>query len=204
MLESLLFSLKFLASAFLFNDVNVVLLQAPGQWVEVASVVHVFDWVLHLNDLVVSYQVLVNRPALFSELVLIQPSLVGYLVSDELGVVAGSHRLVDDLVLLGSLLDFSVDELRHFRVIREDIQRQIGALGNGHELLVFLIVGLLSLLGVFLVLNEGHGSIENGAAVECGQRLDHLSEALVLLDILEAEATVLLVEEVAKVEGVGH
>lgn len=195
--------LRLLASAFLFDDVNVVLLQAPGQWVEVASVIHVFYWVLHLDDLMVSYQVLVDWSTLLSELVLIQASLVSYLVSDELDVVAGSNRLVKDLVLFQSLLDFSVDKLCHFRVIGEDVQWQVGALGDGYELLLFLVVGLLSFFGVLLVLNEGDGSIENGTALKRGQRLDHLSESLVLLDILEAEATVLLVEEVTKVEGMG-
>ena len=198
-----LFWLCLLTSAFLFNDVNVVLLQAPGQWVGVASVIHIFHWVLHLDDLMVSYQVLVDWSALFSELVLIQASLVSYLVSDELGMVAGSHRLVDDLVLLQSLLDFGVDKLRHFRVVCEDVQRQIGALSDGHELLLFLVVGLLSLFGIFLVLNERLGGIEIGTALKCGQRLDHLFESLILLNILEAEATVLLVEEVTKVEGMG-
>ena len=202
MIESL-FCLRLLTSAFLFDDVNVVLLQASGQWVEVVVVTHVFHWELHLDDLMVSYQVLVDWATLFSELVLIQASLVSYLVSDELDVVAGSHRLVDDLVLLKSLLNFGVDKLRHFRVISEDIQWQVGALGDGHELLLLLVVGLLSLLGVFLVLNEGVGSIEDGTAFKCGQRLDHLSESLVLRNVLEAEATVLLVEEVTKVEGMG-
>jgi len=198
-----LFCPRLLTSAFLFDDVNVVLLQASGQWVEVVVVAHVFRWELHLDDLVVSYQVLVDWATLFSELVLIQASLISYLVSDELDVVAGSHRLVEDLVLLKSLLNFGVDKLRHFRVISEDIEWQVGALGDGHELLLLLVVGLLSLLGVFLALNEGVGSIENGAAFKCGQRLDHLSESLILRNIFEAEATVLLVEEVTKVEGVG-
>ena len=180
-----------------------MLLQASGQWVEVVVVAHVFHWELHLDDLMVSYQVLVDWATLFSELVLIQASLISYLVSDELDVVAGSHRLVEDLVLLKSLLNFGVDKLRHFRVISEDIEWQVGALGDGHELLLLLVVGLLSLFGVFLALNEGVGSIENGTAFKCGQRLDHLSESLILRNIFEAEATVLLVEEVTKVEGMG-
>lgn len=195
-----LFCLRLLTSAFLFDDVNVVLLQASGQWVEVVMVTQVFHWVLHLDDLMVSYQVRVDWATLFSELVLIQASLVSYLVSDELDVVAGSHRLVDDLVLLRSQLNFGVDKLRHFRVIREHIERQIGALGDGHELLLLLVVGLPSFFGA---LNEGDGSIEHGTAFKCGQRLDHLSESLVLRNIFEAEATVLLVEEVTKVEGMG-
>ena len=198
-----LFCLRLLTSAFLFDDVNVVLLKASGQWVEVVVVTHVFHWELHLDDLMVSYQVLVDWATLFSELVLIQASLISYLVSDELDVVAGSHRLVEDLVLLKSLLNFGVDKLRHFRVISEDIEWQVGALGDGHELLLLLVVGLLSLFGVFLALNEGVGSIENGTAFECSQRLDHLAESLVLRNIFEAEATVLLVEEVTKVEGMG-
>jgi len=202
LLESL-FCLRLLTSAFLFDDVNVVLLKASGQWVEVVVVTHVFHWELHLDDLMVSYQVLVDWATLFSELVLIQASLISYLVSDELDVVAGSHRLVEDLVLLKSLLNFGVDKLRHFRVISEDIEWQVGALGDGHELLLLLVVGLLSLLGVFLALNEGVGSIENGTAFKCSQRLDHLAESLVLRNIFEAEATVLLVEEVTKVEGMG-
>jgi len=202
LLESL-FCLRLLTSAFLFDDVNVVLLKASGQWVEVVVVTHVFHWELHLDDLMVSYQVLVDWATLFSELVLIQASLISYLVSDELDVVAGSHRLVEDLVLLKSLLNFGVDKLRHFRVISEDIEWQVGALGDGHELLLLLVVGLLSLFGVFLALNEGVGSIENGTAFECSQRLDHLAESLVLRNIFEAEATVLLVEEVTKVEGMG-
>lgn len=128
-----------------------------------------------------------------------QTTLVCYLLRDELGVVSSWNALVNHLLLVVRRKQVGVHKLSHLNVVGEDVHGNINTLGNRHELISILIVqvGLALDTEKVLVLSES-------TSFEGSDRLQNLIEFLIVCDRSELEATVLPVEELAHIEGVGH
>lgn len=124
----------------------------------------------------------------------VQSGLIGNLMRDELGVVSRKQWLVDALLLLWVLEQVGVYKLGHLKVVGKDVNRQINALSNSDELITFIVLNLVLLTFGDLVLGVG-GSLEGG------NWSDPLLQCLVVPDVLDSEASVLLAEELAESEG---
>lgn len=102
------------------------------------SVVGIF----HADDLVVSQQL---SKIFVSELqlVVVESTLIGDLVRDELSVMSSKQGLVNLLLLLNVFHHVCENKLGHFDVIGKQVQRQVNTLGNGHELMFLLVLSWL-------------------------------------------------------------
>lgn len=186
-----LFLLFWLRCLLSLNKVHIMLLESHRHWVLLVSAL-----VLYSCDLVVPDKLGV----LFlgdAKLMVVQSTLVCYLLRDELSVVPCGDALVNHFFLLRAIQKIRVYKLCHLDVVCEDVQRHILPFSNRNELISLIIfsVGFALCHEKFIIFSER-------ASLEGGDWIQNPLQLLIEVKPSDLETTVLPIEELAKVEGV--
>lgn len=107
--------------------------------------------------------------------------------------MSGHDAFVDDLFLVRGFHKVSVNELGHFQIVGEHVEREIDAFGNRNELMLFLIL-LRHWVHCVLVFSPS-------ASFKGGKRSDPLFKAVIHVQVSYSETGVLTVEETCHREG---
>lgn len=74
------------------------------------------------------------------KLMVIQPSLIRNLVGNELSVVSCWNTFINMLTLIQVLDQISEHKLCHLNIVRENVDWEVSAFGNGNEFSCWIVV----------------------------------------------------------------
>jgi hypothetical protein len=128
-----------------------------------------------------------------SEVVIVHPSFIGYLLRNELGVVPCWDGFIYQFLLLWGYHKICVDELGHLYVVCEDVEWEIITFSDSYEFVFWLILLVSSI-------NHSHFVIGISTIFKSCDRSHEFFQNFVILNLFHSETSLLSVEEFSQIE----